>query len=82
MSNTWDIFETVQDSAIARASDSTSATAVPTAEPQFRTPQNVGYLQIAYTVAAVIYGSYLLLLRRRWSALKKRQANNAAHARR
>ena len=74
-------FDAMQDSAKARAADSTSATTTQAAEPEFRTPENAGYMHIAYTVAAVIYGSYLLVLRRRWSALRRRQANNAAHSR-
>ena len=74
-------FYEMQDSAKAQVVDSTSGTTTQSAEPQFRTPQNAGYMHIAYAVAAVIYGGYLLVLRRRWSSLKKRQ-NNAAPSRR
>ena len=74
-------FREMQDAAKASVIDSTGSTATQTAEPEFRTPQNAGYMHIAYSVAAVIYGSYLLILRRRWSSLKKRE-NNAASARR
>ena len=74
------LYET-QDSAKAQTVDSTSATTAQAAEPGFRTPQNAGYMHIAYGVAAVIYGSYLLILRRRWSSLRQRQ-NNAASSRR
>ena len=74
-------FIEMQDSSKAQVVDSTSATTEPTAEPEFRTPQNAGFMQAAYTVAVVILGGYLLLLRRRWTSLKKRQ-NNAAQSRR
>ena len=74
-------FTGMQDAAKAQVVDSTSATTVQTAEPAFRTPQNAGFMQAAYTVAAVIFGGYLLVLRRRWTSLKKRQ-NNAALSRR
>ena len=80
MRNDLAIFDAMQDSASARVADSTSVTA--TQEPEFRTPQNGGFMQIAYGVAAVIYVSYLLILRRRWSDLRKRQANISAHSRR
>jgi len=73
-------FHERQDSAKAQVVDSTSAT-TGQAEPEFRTPQNAGYMHIAYIVAAVIYGSYLLILRRRWSSLRQRQ-NSAAPSRR
>ncbi|MEP6832713.1 MAG: hypothetical protein ABJB74_04930 [Gemmatimonas sp.] len=75
------MFELMQDSAKARADSVSASTAQPAAQPEFRTPQNAGYMQIAYTVAAVIYGSYLISLRRRWAALKQRQ-NSAAQSRR
>ena len=71
----------MQDSSKAPVVDSTSATTVQTAEPEFRTPQNAGFMQAAYTVAAVIFGGYLLMLRRRWTTLRKRQ-HNAAPSRR
>ena len=70
-------FDELQDSAKAQVVDSTGATTTQAAEPEFRTPQNAGYMHIAYSVAAVIYGSYLLILRRRWSSLKQRQRNAA-----
>ncbi|MGV3710781.1 MAG: hypothetical protein ACO1Q7_18305 [Gemmatimonas sp.] len=80
-------FEIVTPSAILRQDTSRAAvvdstTAATTAatqpaapEPQgeaFRTPQNAGFMYIAYTVAAVILGGYLIVIRRRWSALAKR----------
>ena len=74
-------FHALQDSAKAQVVDSTIATTSQTAEPEFRTPQNAGYMHIAYSVAAVIYGGYLLVLRRRWTALKKRQSRVAASRR-
>ena len=74
-------FTEMQDSAMPQVVDSTSASTAQAAEPEFRTPQNAGFMQAAYTVAAVILGGYLLLLRRRWTSLKKRQ-NNAAQSRR
>lgn len=82
MRNDLAMYDVMQDSAKARVADSTSATTVQAAEPAYRTPENAGFMHIAYTVAAIIYGSYLLVLRRRWSALRKRQANNAAQSRR
>lgn len=41
--------------------------------PPMRTPENVGFMASAYTVAAVLYGSYIVLMFRRWSALKAHQ---------
>ncbi|MEO7359665.1 MAG: hypothetical protein ABI120_05005 [Gemmatimonadaceae bacterium] len=74
-------FHERQDSSKVQAVDSTSTATMQSAEPEFRTPQNAGYMHIAYVVAAVIYGSYLLILRRRWSLLRQQQ-NNAAPSRR
>lgn len=75
----------VTDSAQRAATDSATASAstvMQTQEPAFRTPENANYMYIAYSVAAVIYGGYLLILRGRWSALRKRQAGAGSAARR
>ena len=75
------MFEIMQDSATARADSVIASMAPPVPRQEFRTPQNAGFMHIAYAVAAVIYSSYLLTLRRRWSALRQRQ-NSAAQSRR
>lgn len=71
----------VKDSSnsVAPRADSANAavTAQPViAQPVMRTPENGGYLKIAYGAAAVIYISYLLLLRRRWTSVRARQEKN------
>ena len=66
-----------------RADRGAATTAQPViAQPVMRTPQNGGYLKIAYGAAAVIYISYLMLLRRRWIAVRARQEKNMLRSRR
>lgn len=72
----------VKDSANAARPRADSANAAVTAQPIMRTPENGGYLKIAYGAAAVIYISYLLLLRRRWTAVRARQEKNTLRSRR
>lgn len=69
----------LQDSAMAR-SDSAAAGSTALAQPEMRTPQNVGYLQAAYVAAGVVYITYLIVLRRRWVALQARRRKGAAMA--
>jgi hypothetical protein len=63
--------------AIAAPAD-TASSAMPM--PEMRTPQNTGYLIAAFVVAGSIYTLYLLIMFRRWSALRRRQQRNASRA--
>lgn len=79
MRNDLAIFQGGQDTAKTAAADSMKASTgaangASQAPEQFRTPENARFMYIAYSIAAVIYVSYLLILRGRWTALRKRQA--------
>jgi hypothetical protein len=66
--------DSAQDTTARAPQDSTTATtAIPL--PQMRTPENGGFLQLGYLAASTIYISYLVIMYRRWSALRSRQKN-------
>ena len=48
--------------------------------PEMRTPQNSGYLIAALLLAGSIYTLYVVILLRRWSALRLRQTKNTPRA--
>lgn len=62
--------------ASAAAAQGSPVTGVPM-PTEMRTPQNVGYLEAAYAAATVVYGSYVVILFRRWSALRRRHSSGA-----
>jgi hypothetical protein len=63
-----------QDSArVAAPSDSARAAMPEMPMPEMRPPQNEKFLIGGYSVAAAIYALYLVILFRRWSALRQRQ---------
>ena len=62
----------------ARASGDTTTGTTAMPRPEMRTPENGGFLLLGYLAASTIYISYLVIMYRRWSALRSRQQQNGA----
>ena len=58
------------------AANTTGVSGMTVAQPEIRTPQNVGYLEAALTAAGLVCTTYLVIMYRRWSRLKLRRERN------
>ena len=67
-----------QAAASTAVDSSIATTAMPM--PEMRTPENGRFLRMGYLAASIIYISYLVIMYRRWSALRSRQKNSAANS--